>query len=106
MLSVVPTQVLVSELFTITFEASDDVDMDLVIVWGEQSGEPDLDMGRLFTCTQAVCTATWPITVGPEILDARPAGGSVPLTVLAIARDSSGQESELVRATVAILPLD
>jgi len=106
MLSVVPTQVLVSELFTITFEASDDVAMDLVIVWGEQSGEPELDMGRLFTCTGVLCTATWPITVGPGILETRPPGGGVPLTVLAIARDSSGQESELVRAKVAILPLD
>jgi hypothetical protein len=95
-LTVVPTQVLPSETFTITFEASDDLGMDLVIVWGEDTGEPALDMGRVFTCTTVVCTATWPITWTQEF--------SAVLSLVAVARDSSDQESKPARTTVVVRP--
>jgi hypothetical protein len=91
---VVPTQVLPSEIISITFEASDDLGVALVIVWGEETGEPVLDTGRVFTCTTVVCTATWPITWTQDL--------SVTLDLVAVARDSSDQESEPARATVHI----
>jgi hypothetical protein len=94
-LTVVPTQVLPSEIITITFEANDDLGMALVVVWGEETGEPVLDMGRVFSCTTVVCTATWPITWTQEL--------SVTLEIVAVARDSSGQESEPARTTLQIL---
>jgi hypothetical protein len=94
-LTVVPTQVLPSEIITITFEASDDLGVALVIVWGEETGELVLDTGRVFTCTTIVCTSTWPITWTQEI--------SVTLDLVAVARDSSDQESDLARATVQVL---
>jgi hypothetical protein len=97
-LTVVPTQVLPSETFTITFEASDDLGVALVIVWGEETGESVLDMGRVFTCTTVLCTTTWPITWTQEI--------SVTLSLVGVARDSSGQESELARTTVIVLPAE
>lgn len=97
-LSVVPTQVLPSEAFTITFEANDDLGIALVIVWGDETGDPVLDTGRVFTCAEVVCTRTWPITWTGEI--------SVTLTLVGIARDSSGHESEPTQSAVEILPPD
>jgi hypothetical protein len=94
-LTVVPTQVLPSEAFTITFLASDDVGVAVVIVWGQETGEPVLDMGRVFTCTEVLCTASWPITWTQEL--------SATLTLVAVARDSSGQESNPARTTMIIL---
>jgi hypothetical protein len=95
-LTVVPTQVLASETFTVTFEASDDVAVEMVIVWGVETGHAELDTGRIFTCTEVLCTGSWPVTWTVEI--------TTPLTIVAVARDSLGQESEPVSAAVAILP--
>jgi hypothetical protein len=93
-LTVVPTQVLASETFTIVFQANDDVGVTQVIVWGEKTGYPELDMGRVFTCTGMVCAASWPMT-GTEAI-------SNTLVLVAIASDSSGQESDPARVTVDI----
>jgi hypothetical protein len=112
-LTIVPTQVVASQPFTITFVAEDDVGMDLVIVWGEEAWEPELSMGRIFTCTTAVCSGNWPLTVPlTYTLVPSPTTGdemtqtittSATLTVLALARDSSGQESDLVQQIIDLL---
>jgi hypothetical protein len=95
-LTIVPTQVTASEVFTVTFLAEDDVGMDLVVVWGDETGDPLLDRGRVFTCTEVICSESWPITWTRDV--------SVTLTVVAVARDATGQESEQAWATVDILP--
>jgi hypothetical protein len=95
-LTVVPTQVVSSEPFTITFEATDDIAMDLVVVWGLETGNPDLDTGRIFTCTETLCAGEWPITWTVEITKT--------LTIVAVARDSSGHESEIASTLVGIFP--
>jgi hypothetical protein len=95
-LTVVPTQVQASETFTVAFEADDDLGLDLVVVWGEETGDPALDAGRIFTCTRAPCAASWPVTWTQE--------ASVTLTLSAVALDSSGQESEPARTTVTVYP--
>lgn len=95
-LTVVPTQVLASETFTIVFQANDDVGVTQVIVWGEKTGHPELDMGRVFTCTEIVCAASWPLT--------RTEATSHTLVLVAIASDSSGQESDPAQITVDIPP--
>lgn len=113
-LTIVPTQVLASEPFTITFVAEDDVGMDLVIVWSEEAWEPELNRGRIFTCTARLCTGSWPLTVpltytlAPSLttgVDITPTVDvSTTLAVLALARDSSGQESALVQQSIDLLP--
>lgn len=95
-LTVVPTQVLASETFTIVFQANDDVGVTQVIVWGEKTGHPELDMGRVFTCTEIVCAASWPLT--------RTEATSHTLVLVAIASDSSGQESDPAQIAVDIAP--
>lgn len=95
-LTVVPTQVVASETLTITFEASDDLGLSRVMVWGEETGEADLDAGRIFPCSDVVCAASWPVSWTT--------GVTTPLTVVAVARDSSGQDSEPVRAQFLVLP--
>ncbi|MGD8793126.1 MAG: NBR1-Ig-like domain-containing protein, partial [Anaerolineae bacterium] len=49
-LTVVPTRLLSSGVFTVTFEAEDDVGLAQVIVRGEETGDADLDAGRMFPC--------------------------------------------------------
>jgi hypothetical protein len=95
-LTVVPTQVLASKIFTVAFQADDDLGLDLVIVWGVETGDAALDSGRVFTCTQVVCTGTWPLIWQGET--------SATLTLVAVALDSSGQRSEPAAALVPILP--
>jgi hypothetical protein len=95
-LTMVPTQVRASETFTLLFQASDDLGLDLVVVWGVETEDQALDSGRVFTCTDALCAGTWPLTWTQPT--------SSPLTVVAVALDSSGQESEPVWLTVTILP--
>lgn len=97
-LTVVPTQVVTSETFTVTFEASDDIAVQMVVVWGVETGHAELDTGRIFSCTEILCTGSWPVTWTVEITTA--------LTIMGVARDSVGQESEPVSAAVAILPLE
>jgi hypothetical protein len=94
-LTVVPTQVQASETFTVAFEASDDSGLDIVVVWGEETSDLMLDSGRIFTCTQIVCTGTWPVAWMAEV--------STTIRLVAVALDSSGQESEQARTTVTIL---
>ncbi len=94
LLTVVPTQVVAGAAFTITFQAGDDLGVIQVIVWGEETGEPALDMGQIFTCTGLLCTGAWPITDTAEL--------SATLGLYAVARDSSGQNSALARATVVV----
>jgi hypothetical protein len=95
-LTMVPTQVRASQTFTLLFRASDDLGLDLVVVWGLETGNLALDSGRVFTCTEALCAGTWPLTWTQPT--------SVPLSVVAVALDSSGQKSEPALLTVTILP--
>lgn len=96
LLTVVPTQVVTGAALTITFQAGDDLGVVQVIVWGEETGEPALDMGQIFTCTGLLCTGAWPITHTAEL--------SATVVIYAVARDSSGQNSALARATVVVHP--
>ena len=97
-LTVVPTQVQASGIFTVVFQADDDLGLDLVVVWGEATDDPALDAGQAFTCTEVICTGSWPITWTQEV--------SATLTLFAIALDSSGQRSEPARTTLSILPAE
>ena len=63
---------------------------------GEETGDADLDAGRTLTCADTICADSWPVTLTAEV--------STTLTIAAVARDSSGQESEQVQAQVLILP--
>jgi hypothetical protein len=94
-LTVVPTQVVASEAFTIVFQASDDWGLAQVRIWGEQTGDALLDAGRVFACTGSICTGTWPVTwTGPA---------SATLTIAAVAIDSAGQQSEPARIAIPTL---
>jgi hypothetical protein len=95
-LTVVPTQALASSTFTVTFEANDDVGLTQVVLQGENTGDPLLDAGRTFTCTERLCTGAWLATWTGEV--------STTLTLVGIASDSAGQESSTAQATVTILP--
>jgi len=95
-LTVVPTQVVASGTITIVCQATDDLGVVEVIVQGEGTGNPDVDAGRTIACTGVVCAGTWSITQTAAI--------STTWTIVAIARDSSGQESEPARVQVPILP--
>jgi hypothetical protein len=95
-LTVVPTRVVPSETFTITFLASDDIGLELVVIWGLDTGHQELDTGRLFTCTEVLCTAAWPVTWTET--------AGIEVTIAGVARDSSGQESERASVPVGILP--
>jgi hypothetical protein len=95
-LTIVPTRAVASEPITIIFQAIDDVGMTQVVVRGENTGDESLDAGRTFPCIEAVCAASWPVTPTAEI--------STTWTLVAVARDSSGQESEPARVTVVIRP--
>jgi hypothetical protein len=97
-LTVVPTQVLASEMVTITFIASDDQGLTRVMVYGEETGNAELDAGRIFTCSEAVCTASWPVSWTRGI--------TVPVTIVAIARDSSEQDSEPVQVQLPAAPTE
>ena len=98
-LTVTPTEVLTSGVFTITFRAVDDWGMDRVLVWGVETGDPELDTGRIFTCQETTCTGNWPIAW----IDRRgPPGMSATWTLVALAVDSSGQQSELAQTAVSI----
>ncbi len=98
-LTVSPTEVLTSSVFTITFRAADDWGMDRVLVWGVETGDPALDTGKIFTCLAATCTGDWPITwVGQAVSP----GEVITWTLVALAVDSSGLQSELAQTVVSI----
>jgi len=97
-LTVVPTQVVASGTLTVTFRATDDVGVAQVTIWGEDTGNVLLDQGRTFPCADLICSGTWTITETAHI--------STTFIVSAIARDSSGQDSEPVRVQVIVHPPD
>jgi hypothetical protein len=85
-----------SEVITVAFQASDDLAVETVNVWGEGTGDPTLDEGWVFTCTEVICDVSWPVTLTQEISNS--------LTLVAVALDSAGQESELAQAFIFIRP--
>jgi hypothetical protein len=95
-LTVVPTHVLASETFTVVIQADDDLGVTQILVWGEETGHPALDTGRVFTCTEVTCARSWPLTWTETV--------STTLSLVAIASDSSGQESEPARFLLDIFP--
>jgi hypothetical protein len=95
-LTVVPTQVVAGGTFTVTVQALDDIALAQVLIRGEDTGDPSLDAGRVFGCGEAACAASWPLSWSGEV--------STTLTLVAVARDSSGQESEPARVEVRIRP--
>ncbi len=97
-LTVVPTQVVASETFTVVFQASDDLGVSRVEIQGQGTGEPVLDAGRAFTCTQSVCSGSWPLTWNRDVSSA------LTLTLTAVAEDAAGQASEPARTTVVVRP--
>ncbi len=95
-LTVAPLQVRANEPSSLVFQASDDLGLDLVVVWGVETEDPVLNSGRVFTCTETLCAGGWPLTW------TQPA--SIPLTLVGVAFDSSGQKSEPAWLTFTILP--
>jgi len=95
-ITVVPTEVVTGGSFTVTVQVLDDMAVAQVLIRGEDTGDPSLDAGRVFGCGEAACTAIWPLSWSGEV--------STTLTLVAVARDSSGQESEPARVEVRIRP--
>ena len=95
-LTVVPTEVVASGTFTVVVQAMDDIAVAQVWVRGQGTGDEALDAGRILACTGSACTAQWPLTWSGEM--------STTLTLVAVARDSAGQESEPVQVEVRIRP--
>jgi hypothetical protein len=95
-LTVIPTQTVTSETFSLVFQATDDLGVAQVTIWGEDTGIVELDAGRSTTCTGKICSGSWPISHTVET--------TTTLTIVALARDSSAQESEPARVQVIILP--
>lgn len=95
-LTVVPTEVVASGTFTVVVDALDDVALAQVRIRGEGTGDPALDAGRVFFCAEASCTAQLPLTWSGE--------ASATLTLVAVAQDSAGQESEPARVQIRIRP--
>ena len=94
--TVVPSQIVASEPITVVFEATDDLGVAQVTIMGEETGDATLDAGRTFACKDVVCAGIWPVTPTIDV--------STTLTLVAVARDLSGQESEQARTTVTIRP--
>lgn len=94
-ITVSPTVILTSGVFTITFLAGDDRGVERVLLWGVETGISALDRGRIFTCTAAICTGSWTITWTREV--------SASWTLVALAVDSSAQQSGLARALVTVV---
>jgi hypothetical protein len=98
MLSATPTQIAAGDIFTITFQAQDDVALSRVIVRGERTGLAELDMGRAFPCSQATCTAIWSLGWQDNV--------STTLNLVAVATDTAGQASDPARTSVLVRPPD
>lgn len=96
-LTVVPTQVVSSTTpITIVFQATDAQGVTRVTIQGDGTGDAVLDAGRTFPCGDVVCTGSWPVTPTVEL--------STTLTFVAVARDTSGQESEPTEYQISVLP--
>jgi hypothetical protein len=94
----VPTQVVASGPFTVIFQAEDDLRVTQVAISGLDTGDPEIDAGRVFSCTEPVCTGSWPLVWTGDL------STTLPLTLTAVARDSSGLQSEPARVRVLIRP--
>jgi hypothetical protein len=103
-LTVVPTQVTASETFTVAFQADDDQGLVQVLIWGQETGDPILDDGRVFTCTGATCDGRWPVTL--VLSPSQTIEISTTLAIMAVARDSQDQDSEPARVVVIVLPAE
>jgi hypothetical protein len=104
-LTVVPTQVVASGTITLAFQASDDLGVAQVLIQGEETGNADLDDGRVFPCENPICAGSWPVTVSLTALGITPTARiSGTVVILGVARDSSGQESQPQQLRVLILP--
>jgi hypothetical protein len=104
-LTVVPTQVVESGTITVAFQATDDLRLAQVTIQGEETGNAELDAGLIFPCENAICAGSRPVTVSLTALGVDPTAGiSGTLTIVGIARDSSGQESVPQELQVVILP--
>lgn len=95
-MTVVPTEVVASGTFTVVVEALDDIALAQVRIRGEGTGDPALDAGRIYLCEEASYTARLPLIWSGEV--------STTLTLVAVAQDSAGQESEPARVQVWIRP--
>jgi hypothetical protein len=95
-MTVVPTEVVASGTFTVVVEALDDIALAQVRIRGEGTGDPTLDAGHIYLCEEASYTARLPLTWSGEV--------STTLTLVAVAQDSAGQESEPARVQVWIRP--
>jgi hypothetical protein len=95
-LTAVPTTVVASEAFTVTFQAEDDQEVGQVVVWGRETGDPVLDDGRVFSCSGVVCTGGWVVTRTQEI--------SASWTFMALAFDTMNQGTAPVQTVVLIRP--
>jgi hypothetical protein len=103
-LTVVPTQVTASETFTVAFQADDDQELVQVVIWGEETGDPVLDDGRVFACTGASCDGMWPVTL--VLSPSQTIEISTTLAIRAVARDLQDQDSEPARVVVIVLPAE
>jgi hypothetical protein len=97
-LTIVPTQVVASGPFTVIFQAEDDLRVTQVAISGLDTGDPEIDAGRVFSCTEPVCTGSWPLVWTGDL------STTLPLALTAVARDSSGLQSEPARVRVLIRP--
>ena len=97
-LTVVPTQVVASGTFTVVFQSMDDVAVRQVVVQGEETGLQELDAGRTFRCSGTTCAGSWAVNWTGQV--------STTLVLTAVASDSAGQDSELARTTIAVLPAE
>lgn len=101
-LTVVPTQVVVSGTFTLVFQAEDDAGVAQVTILGQATGDPALDAGRVFLCSGTPCAGSWAVAWQPTT----PATGTLTTTleIVAVARDTSDQDSAPARVTVRLRP--
>jgi hypothetical protein len=95
-LTILPAEVHVSETFTVSYVATGDLRLDLVAIWGEDTGHPALDEGALFSCTWTLCTGDWPLVWNTET--------SATVPVLGVARDRNGRESDQAGTLLVVRP--
>ncbi len=104
-LTVVPTQVVESGLITVTFEATDDLGLAQVVLQGKATGNAEVDAGQSFPCEETICAGSWPVAVSLSTLGVTTTAEiSATLTIVGVARDSSGQESPPHELQVLIFP--
>jgi hypothetical protein len=95
-LTVVPGQVVSGELFAVVFQAEDEAGLVQVTIRGQNTGNPEVDVGRSFACEGQHCAASWPLTWEGE------AGRT--LTFVAEAWDLAHLRSAPAQAQVTIQP--